>query len=285
MAEKRRLGNIALTLLEWLGVIVFAIILIALLVIGVVLAWVGDPPPAMGHDHERAASGERAPPLVASREVPTPTADESASLFAPVYDVLVSPRCMNCHPNGDRPLSDHSGVHPQNISRESAESGLACSTCHSDHNTELPGSPLGPPGAPHWQLPPAETPMIFQDRTVTELCLQLRDPAHNGERDLADLLHHVSEDPLVLWGWSPGGERATPKVSHAAFVASFKAWVDAGGICPGEQVAPDLSPQPEEGAEPGGDKATDSATDKAADKAADKATDSAADKAADGEPE
>ncbi len=241
--------------------IFFAIVLIAVIGIGIVLAWVGAPPPAMGHDQPATvASGERGPPLFALRKVPTPTADESASLFAPVYDVLVSPRCMNCHPNGDRPLSDDNGFHPQNISRKSAESGLACSTCHSDHNTELPGSPLGPPGAPHWQLPPEETPMIFQDRTITQLCAQLRDPAHNGERTLADLLHHVSEDPLVLWGWSPGGERATPKVSHAAFVASFKAWVDAGGICPGEQVAPDLNPKAEaEGSEAGedGDKTGD----------------------------
>lgn len=251
MAEKRRLGTIALTILEWIAVIFFAIIIIAVLVIGVMLAWVGDPPAAMGHGQAKTAT-----PVIALHRAPTPTAEESAALFAPIYEVLVSPRCMNCHPNGDRPLSDRSGVHPMNISRQSAESGLACSTCHGEHNTELPGAPLGPPGAPHWQLPPAETPMIFQDRTVTELCVQLRDPAHNGERSLADLLDHVSGDPLVLWGWSPGGDRATPKVSHAEFTASFRAWVDAGGICPGEQVAPDLSPAldsaPEGSAEPTG---------------------------------
>ncbi len=239
MAEKRRLGTIALTILEWIAVIFFAIIIIAVIVIGIMLAWVGDPPAAMGHGQE----AKTAAPVIALHRAPTPTAEESAALFAPVYDVLVSPRCMNCHPNGDRPLSDHNGVHPMNISRQSAESGLACSTCHGEHNTELPGAPLGPPGAPHWQLPPAETPMIFQDRTVTELCVQLRDPAHNGERSLADLLEHVSGDPLVLWGWNPGGDRATPKVSHAVFVESFRAWVDAGGICPGEQVAPNLNPE------------------------------------------
>ena len=80
------------------------------------------------------------------------------------------------------------------------------------------------------------------------MCTQLRDPAHNGNRTLADLLEHVNKDPLVLWGWSPGGDRATPPGSHAAFVDSFGAWVDAGGICPGEQVAPELTggPAPEE---------------------------------------
>lgn len=240
MPGKRRLGTIALTVLEWIGVIFFAIIIIAILVIGIMLAWVGDPPASMGDGHTTT------PPAVALHKTPTPSAEESAALFAPVYEVLVSPRCMNCHPNGDRPLSDHNGVHPMNISRQSAESGLACSTCHGENNTELPGSPLGPPGAPHWQLPPAQTPMIFQDRTVTELCLQLRDPAHNGERSLAELLDHVRGDPLVLWGWSPGGARATPTTSHAAFVESFRAWVDAGGICPGEQVAPELTKEPTE---------------------------------------
>ena len=247
MVAAKRVGTIALVVVEWLGVVVFVLIGLALAVIGIMLAWVGDPPEPMGKGEPPAAIASAAPsPQVAvQRELPPASAEEQGSLFAPVYAVLVSPRCMNCHPAGDRPLSDIYGVHPMNVSRNSFEAGLQCSTCHSEKNTELPGAPAGPPGAPHWQLPPKQTPMPFQDRTITALCEQLRDPTQNGERTLAGLLEHVNEDPLVLWGWNPGGNRATPAVSHEAFVASFSAWVDAGGICPGEAVAPDLSGAPD----------------------------------------
>lgn len=233
----KRVGAIALTVAEWIGVVVFVLVLLVVLVVAILLGWVGDPPPDLGTRGQAAAA---AVPTV-DRKPPKPSAEEAASLFAPVYEVLVSPRCMNCHPDGDRPLSD-TGVHAMNVSRTSFNSGLACSTCHAEHNTEFPGGPPGPPGAPHWQLPPEQTPMVFQNRTVTALCKQLRDPAQNGERTLADLLEHVEKDPLVLWGWNPGGGRTPPPISHAAFVTHMRAWVDAGGICPGEKVAPVLGP-------------------------------------------
>ncbi|MEM9455134.1 MAG: hypothetical protein AAGF11_13215 [Myxococcota bacterium] len=244
---KRRLGTITLTIVEWLGVIFFALIGIIVTIVVVMLSCVGDPPDPMGNGEPPAVSEGSKPIVVAAfdRELPAASAEERGSLFAPVYDVLVSPRCMNCHPDGDRPLSDRFGVHAMNISRQSFEAGMLCNTCHAEKNTELPGSPLGPPGAPHWQLPPKETPMVFENRTITALCKQLRDPADNGGRKLADLLEHVNHDPLVLWGWNPGGNRATPAVSHEAFVKSFGAWVDAGGICPGESVAPDLTGEAE----------------------------------------
>jgi len=247
VATARRIGTIALTVVEWLGVVIFVLVGIGIIVGGIMLAWVGDPPERLGNGQPSAAPEGDAPEpvIVANHQVPPASAEESASLFAPVYEVLVSPRCLNCHPAGDRPLSDREGAHAMNVSRQSFESGLQCSTCHAEHNTELPGSPLGPPGAPHWQLPPKETPMVFQHRTLTALCTQLRDPAQNGERTLADLLEHVKKDALVLWGWKPGGNRATPPMTHEAFVQSFGAWVDAGGICPGEAVAPNLTGEPE----------------------------------------
>jgi hypothetical protein len=244
MASTRRLGAIALTVAEWIGVVVFTLLALALAGVVILLAWVGDPPARLGNRPPPAAPDRTASSGVVERHLPPASAEESASLFAPVYEVLVSPRCMNCHPAGDRPLSDRDGVHPMNVGRESFEAGLLCSTCHAEHNTELPGSPPGPPGAPHWQLPPKETPMTFQGRTITALCIQMRDLTQNGNRTLADLLEHVSKDPLVLWGWNPGGNRATPPSSHETFVKSFGAWVRAGGICPGETVAPDLPPPP-----------------------------------------
>ncbi|MEZ4299661.1 MAG: hypothetical protein R3B70_32225 [Polyangiaceae bacterium] len=242
MASIKRVGKIVLTVTEWIGVVLFSLLALILVAVGVLLAWVGDPPQRLGASATAAAAELPAPAeTAAARKRPKVSPEEAASLFAPVYEVLVSPRCMNCHPAGDRPLSDRDGVHPMNVSRESFETGLQCSTCHADHNTELPGAPPGPPGAPHWQLPPRETPMAFEDRTLTALCVQLRDLAQNGNRTLHDLQEHVSKDPLVLWGWSPGAGRAPAPSTHVAFVKSFTAWVDAGGICPGETVAPDLS--------------------------------------------
>jgi hypothetical protein len=148
--------------------------------------------------------------------------------FVQVASVLQSPRCRNCHPAGDRPLQTDAGrPHRMNVSRRSVADGLTCSTCHQPRNTEG-----GPPGAPRWGLPPQDTPMVFEGKSLTELCRQLDDPAQTRGRDLAALLAHVSSDPLVLWAWKPGGHRTTPPLSHDDFVAAFRIWVDAGGPCP-----------------------------------------------------
>lgn len=153
--------------------------------------------------------------------------------FVDVARVLQSPRCQNCHPDGDAPLQTDRGLrHAMNITRTSVESGLACGTCHQERNSEVMGIKGGPPGAPHWGLPPKETPMVFQGRSVGALCAQLKDPAQNGHRSLDALLEHVEHDPLVLWGWQPGGNRSRPPLSHEDFVSAFRAWVRSGGACP-----------------------------------------------------
>ncbi|MCB9543376.1 MAG: hypothetical protein H6703_13135 [Myxococcales bacterium] len=140
---------------------------------------------------------------------------------------------MNCHPTGDRPLQfDDSRPHRMNISRRSEKNGLACATCHQTQNSEALGIPGGPPGAPNWHLPPEDMPMVFQGKTPAALCAQLKDPAHNGGKTLEQLHHHVAEDPLVLWGWNPGGQRTLPPLPHKDFVAAFRTWIDAGAPCP-----------------------------------------------------
>jgi hypothetical protein len=74
--------------------------------------------------------------------------------------------------------------------------------------------------------------MVFQGKSLRALCEQLKDPAATGGKDLAALLHHVEHDPLVLWGWNPGGKRTRPPVTHPAFVAAFRTWVASDGACP-----------------------------------------------------
>ncbi len=159
-----------------------------------------------------------------------PAMDPAAGVaaFLDVARVLQSPRCMNCHPAGDAPLQrDVSLPHAMNVTRHSPEAGLPCATCHREVGLGLPGLP---PASPVWHLPPAN--QVFEGRAPRELCLQLKDPATTGGRDLPALLHHVEEDALVLWGWSPGGGRTVPPLSHEAFVERFRTWIEAGAPCP-----------------------------------------------------
>ena len=74
--------------------------------------------------------------------------------------------------------------------------------------------------------------MVFEKMAPGALCEQLKDPARNGHKDLAALLEHVEHDPLVLWGWAPGGTRTLPPLAHPQFVAAFGTWVASGGVCP-----------------------------------------------------
>ena len=170
---------------------------------------------------------------LAGAALPRTTLAAGQAGFVEIARVLQSPRCMNCHPAGDRPLhGDDSRDHAQNISRRSVAAGVACTTCHQARNAETIGVANGPPGAPGWNLPPAATPMVFQGKTAGELCRQLKDPAQNGGKNLAQLVEHVTSDPLVLWGWAPGKGRTLPPLPHDQFVAVFRDWVASGAACP-----------------------------------------------------
>jgi hypothetical protein len=49
--------------------------------------------------------------------------------------------------------------------------------------------------------------MGWEDKTLGQICEQIKDPARNGGRSLEDIVHHVGEDHLVGWAWAPGGDR------------------------------------------------------------------------------
>src|SRR6478672_9097555 len=92
---------------------------------------------------------------VATLWVATKSRAQATHPFTPIAQVLQSPRCMNCHPAGDAPLqTDASRPHKQNIKRVFTTLGGSCQTCHAD--TAMPGEHM-PPGAPHWNMPPAAT--------------------------------------------------------------------------------------------------------------------------------
>jgi len=169
------------------------------------------------------------------------------SAFLEAYKVFMSPRCINCHPAGDSPLQGNDS-HPHNLFRlRRGEDGrgvysMKCTNCHQTTNGPDLNMPPGAPNVladgrldyttPRWRLPPAKTPMIFQGRTPAQLCLQLKDPKQNGGLTTEQLIHHVSFDPLVLWGWNPGEGRTTPALTHDEFVGRVKEWLDKGGACP-----------------------------------------------------
>ncbi len=168
---------------------------------------------------------------------PTPpgSAREEASrrAFLAAYPVFAHPRCVNCHPQGDRPLQGDAGQpHAQRVKRGPQGLGqyaVKCAACHQTQN--LVGAHL-PPGAPNWHLPPPQMKMIFEGRTPRELCLQLKDPVRNGGKNLGQVLTHVKDDPLVGWGFSPGEGRTPVPGTRAEFATQMAAWAEQGAVCP-----------------------------------------------------
>ena len=152
------------------------------------------------------------------------------SLFEPIYEVLTHPRCLNCHTVTNFPRQgDERRRHDQLVMRGQDNHGaptLHCDACHQDKNV----ADGAVPGAPHWGLAPLS--MAWEGLDPTQLCASLKDTELNGGRDLGDLLQHMTQDSLVLWGWVPGGGRSTPPLSHPDFVTALMVWVDAGGPCP-----------------------------------------------------
>jgi len=157
----------------------------------------------------------------------------SQQAFLDVYKVLMSPRCMNCHPAGDIPLQgDDSHLHTMNVQRGVDGRGmyaLKCANCHQPQNT--PGLNM-PPGNGNWHLPAANMKLVFEGRTPKQLAMQLKDPKQNGGKTLEQLYHHVAEDALVLWGWNPGDGRTLPPLDHDEFTKAFRSWIDNGAAIP-----------------------------------------------------
>jgi hypothetical protein len=157
----------------------------------------------------------------------------SAKAFMSVYKVLMSARCMNCHPSGDAPLQgDDSHIHTMNVKRGVDGKGIysvRCSNCHQAENTA--GLHM-PPGNPKWGLPPAGMRMVFQGRTPRQLALQLLDPKQNGGRTKAQLIDHMANDDLVGWAWHPGDGRTLPPMTRPAFAAQVRLWIAKGAYAP-----------------------------------------------------
>jgi hypothetical protein len=158
------------------------------------------------------------------------TAARSAALFTELGKVLTHPRCVNCHPAGDRPRQTDAGrLHQPPVERGADGYGLPamrCPICHQQANFE----PGRVPGNPIWHLAPRE--MAWEGKSLAEICAQLKDPARNGGRSVEALVEHIGTDHLVGWAWTPGfGRRPAPGTQGQAG-ALVEAWVKTGAACP-----------------------------------------------------
>ena len=156
----------------------------------------------------------------------------SVRAFMDVYKVLMSPRCLNCHPAGDVPLQgDDSHLHQMLPKRGKDGKGIyamKCSNCH--QATNAPGL-HAPPGNPKWHLPPANMKMVFEGKTPRQLALQIMDYKRNGNKNKAQLLEHA-RDTLVKAGWNMGEGRKPPPLSYDAFVTAWDTWIKTGAYAP-----------------------------------------------------
>lgn len=155
----------------------------------------------------------------------------AVALFEEAGKVLLSPRCVNCHPVGERPLqTDRQRPHVPLVVRgphgTGEPGGLACITCHRETNYDS----AGVPGNPKWAVAPAE--MAWEGKTLGQICAQIKDRSRNGDKDMAKLVHHMAEDELVGWGWNPGAGRTPAPGTQKQFGELIKAWADAGAACP-----------------------------------------------------
>ena len=159
----------------------------------------------------------------------------SLALFDEVGKVITHPRCMNCHPAGERPAQgDARAPHQPPVARGAAGigvPGMQCNTCHGMSNAPLSGVAIASmPGNPAWALAPVE--MAWQGKSLGAICEQLKDKNRNGGRDLASIHEHMAHDELVGWGWKPGDGRTPAPGSQAVFGELVQEWIKTGAECP-----------------------------------------------------
>jgi hypothetical protein len=154
----------------------------------------------------------------------------SVALFAEAGRVIQHPRCVNCHPAGDRPFQGtNPHPHQPKVIRGvdgMGAIGMRCMTCHGQANFD----PGRVPGHPQWHLAPIE--MAWEGKSLGEICEQIKDPGRNGGKSMDELVHHMAEDSLVGWGWAPGAGREPVPGTQKEFGALIKAWAETGAVCP-----------------------------------------------------
>lgn len=209
----------------------------------IVVAQSGKPkPPAAS-----AAAAAQLRPVSAFANT-ADAAKRSIALFEEAGKVIQHPRCINCHPSGDRPAQGMTSQPHEPWVRRGADGfgavGMRCGTCHQATNFD-PGGSVGAaasasgsaaavaisvPGHPKWHVAPIE--MAWQGKTLGEICRQIKDPGRNGGHTLDQIVTHMAEDSLVGWAWAPGTGREPAPGTQASFGALIRAWAASGAACP-----------------------------------------------------
>lgn len=154
----------------------------------------------------------------------------SEAIFGEIGKVILSPRCTNCHSANDRPRQgDSQRLHQPPVFRGADGLGLPalrCPVCHQKTNFDA----ARVPGHDPWAMAPRE--MVWEGKTLAEICVQMKDPARNGGRSVADLIEHIGDDALVGWAWHPGAGRTPAPGTQKEAKALVEAWVETGAACP-----------------------------------------------------
>ena len=176
------------------------------------------------------------PGEIQSCEAPVRPTSGGTKEWQDVYSVLTSPRCINCHSvasklprfyslfDQDYPRQgDDRHPHYYSVLRgdtidftteektEIVHPGIGmpmerCASCHgasNDPKTGIPGTAdQANPEEAFWFMAPAS--MAWESKPGTamsgaELCAMIKDKTRNGNRELSDTLHHLTNEHLVLW--------------------------------------------------------------------------------------
>jgi hypothetical protein len=152
----------------------------------------------------------------------------AVALFEEAGKVILSPRCLNCHPVDDSPRQgDVMRMHEPPVVRGAGGMGAAAMRCFTCHGATNVGRV---PGNSKWFLAPTE--MGWIGKSLGQICEQIKDRTRNADRSLQQLVDHMANDDLIGWAWHPGADRAPPAGTQKEFGQLISAWADNGAQCP-----------------------------------------------------
>jgi mono/diheme cytochrome c family protein len=152
----------------------------------------------------------------------------SVALFEEAGKVIISPRCLNCHPVDDSPRQgDLMRLHEPPVVRGAGGMGAAAMRCFTCHGATNFGRV---PGNSKWFLAPQE--MGWIGKSLGQICEQIKDRRRNGDRSVQQIVDLMANDDLVGWAWHPGADRTPEPGTQKEFGQLISAWVNNGAQCP-----------------------------------------------------
>lgn len=189
-----------------------------------------------------AASG------LATRDCPDiQTGTRGSDSFAPVYRVVMSPRCRNCHTTeGQGPQIGERGMpHPFLVNNHTqlAGIGMGCNSCHAPRSASHSPQHARPPhsrSVDEWREPGGfKVPGVSKQRftipasiSAAALCGKMKDVALAWQRANVDVIEFIEHDQLIEQAWQSNTGRTLPCGSHQGFITAFRTWHTKRMPCP-----------------------------------------------------